>query len=224
MLTRGLVETIIDDYHARVRIPRTNKLASSVGGTPSDELSIATICTIPGCSPKLRRNDVVFVDYQDDDSGTPVILGVLFNSNNTGTYSDIVADSLKVNVNTTLPQNTNIGKVTANSLKNLEGLTANVQLSIDQNNSEHLNFQNNLNSLNLILSELQDTSELDNRLNLIESKNSLQDSNLNNLNNTVNNINSKLNGPLILNRESYGTSPPSSINNPREGQIYLYIK
>ena len=41
MITRAIVEKIIDRYHIRVRIPIYNRAATAVMHTPAEELSAA---------------------------------------------------------------------------------------------------------------------------------------------------------------------------------------
>lgn len=228
MVTRAIVEEIVDKSHVRVRIPRTNKSSAAVGSTPTSELAIATICSTPGISPRLRKNDAVFISFEDDDIGMPVVMGLLFNSEKTGTYSDTVLDSLKVNVDVELPQNTTIGSVSSDSLKNLQGLSSNIQLQIETNASEHKQMNEILNSLK---SNSSSVSELSSQVEKIsDNLQSLEEQlisidNIDNIqNNYIQELQDTLSGPLVLNSSSYGTSAPSTIRNPVEGQLYLYIQ
>ena len=45
MITRGIVEKIIDQYSVKVRIPILDKVGASDAATPTDELNTAVICT-----------------------------------------------------------------------------------------------------------------------------------------------------------------------------------
>ena len=130
MVSRAFVESIVDQTHVRVRIPRLNKISGAVGSTPTTELNIATICTLPGCKPRLQRGDVVLVAYEDDDDGSPVVLGLLFQPTMKST-SDVSFDSLEVKVNSVLPEDTNIGELNEDTFKMLSGLRDNVQTQID---------------------------------------------------------------------------------------------
>lgn len=259
-MTRAIIEGKLDDYHYRVRIPILNKLSSSVGATPSNELAIATIAAIPGCSPKFRNGDIVFIEYEEKDTSKPVIVGRLFNNKDDSIASDGCFDSLIINVNSELPADTSIGDVSATSISYLEGLNTNLQFEIDKNTTEHKDFVNNITSLtaeldvvNSKINEINDEiAEINNKIvqidtsitninnninqiktqiNAINQKNNEQDNQLTNLDNQLTNLDNRLEdvedtlaGPLILHNVSYGTSSPSNVPNPKEGQIYLYIQ
>ena len=217
-MTRAIVEGKLDNYHYRVRIPILNKLKSSIGATPTNELAIATIAVVPGMSPKFRSGDIVFVDYEEGDTSKPVIVGRLFNEAGSQIVSDGSLDSLQVDVNAQLSAETTIGSVSAQNISYLQGTTSNIQYQFDQNNSEHKDFVNKI--TNLTSETEQITSSVQN---FETTLNSLKQ-NITNVESDVQDIQQELSGPLILNRISYGTSAPSSVSNPVEGQLYLYIQ
>lgn len=136
MIERALVTSVIDKYHVKVRIPTFNKGDGANGATPNSELCIAPIATVPGCSPALKKGDMVIVGFEHDDSDEPVVLGLFFNSNSDSTVSDIHIDSLKVDVDTVLPENTSIGTLTPNTIKYLEGVNKNIQIQFDELHTE----------------------------------------------------------------------------------------
>lgn len=146
-MTRAIIEGRIDNYHYRVRIPIINKLKSSVSATPTEELAIATIAAIPGCSPKFRNGDIVFVEFEERDTSKPVIVGRLYNTDDKTIASDANFDSLVANVNVELPVNTTIGKVTKTNILYLEGLNSNVQYEFDKNNTEHQSINDNIDEI-----------------------------------------------------------------------------
>lgn len=119
MLQKAIIEKKLDKYSMKVRIPVYNKVKSDPTATPTNELYTATIQTLPGCSPNYQEGDVVIVDFENDDLSFPIIIGLLYREHMPQRSTDITADSLVVNVNTNLSENTLIGEVTPESLKKL---------------------------------------------------------------------------------------------------------
>ena len=119
MLQKAIIEKKLDKYSMKVRIPVYNKVKSDPTATPTNELHTATIQTLPGCSPNYQEGDVVIVDFENDDLSFPIIIGLLYREHMPQGSTDITADSLVVNVNTNLSENTLIGEVTPESLKKL---------------------------------------------------------------------------------------------------------
>lgn len=224
-MTRAIVEGKLDNYHYRVRIPILNKLKSSIGATPTNELAIATIAVVPGMSPKFRSGDIVFVDYEEGDTSKPVIVGRLFNEAGSQIVSDGSLDSLQVDVNTQLSAETTIGSVSAQNISYLQGTTSNIQYQFDQNDSQHEDFVNKITNLTTEVSEVSSqTEQITSSVQNFETTLNSIKQNITNVESDVQDIQQELSGPLILNRISYGTSAPSSVSNPVEGQLYLYIQ
>jgi hypothetical protein len=132
MFTRAIVDSVVDKYHIRVRIPLLDRVASTNVHTSSDDLNIATICTLPNCSPNIKPGDVVFVAFESTDVGKKaVVVGYLFREAMAQTYCDMVVDDLQVVGKCTLPYETSIGGVSQNELANLRGVRDNLQRQID---------------------------------------------------------------------------------------------
>ena len=217
-MTRAIVEGMVDDFHYRVRIPVLNKIAAAIGATPVEELSIATIAVEPGVSPKFRSGDIVFVEFEEGDTSKPVIVGSLFNTLDSQIVSDAKFDSLSVNVNTTLQRETQIGEVTADNIANIKGLNTNVQYEIDSNRVQHTEFVSQISDIQ------SDIGEINKEINDINSVNAEQDTKIKKVENRVTKIETTLEGPLILNDISYGTTDPKTISGAKEGQVYLWIQ
>ena len=217
-MTRAIVEGMVDDFHYRVRIPVLNKIAAAIGATPVEELSIATIAVAPGVSPKFRSGDIVFVEFEEGDTSKPVIVGSLFNTLDSKIVSDAKFDSLSVNVNTTLQRETQIGEVTADNIANIKGLNTNVQSEIDSNRVQHTEFVSQISDIQ------SDIGEINKEINDINSVNAEQDIKIKKVENRVTKIETTLEGPLILNGLSYGTTDPKTISGAKEGQVYLWIQ
>lgn len=148
MLQKAIIEKKIDKYSMKVRIPVYNKVKSDPTATPTNELYTATIQTLPGCSPNYQEGDVVIVDFENDDLSFPIISGLLYREHMPQGSTDITADSLVVNVNTNLSENTLIGEVTPDSLKKLNDKYSNnvkaisIQYSLSNYQDHYDSFSN----------------------------------------------------------------------------------
>lgn len=154
-MTRAFIEGKVDDFHYRVRIPVLNKLDSSVGATPTKELAIATIATPPGISPKFKNGDLVFIEYEEQDTSKPVIVGRMFNTLTSSIVSDAQFDSVQVSVNAHLPNDSTVGNNNSQNLKYLNGLTTNVQTNLDTLNVDSKNNKDSIRNLNVCVIEVQ---------------------------------------------------------------------
>lgn len=148
MLQKAIIEKKLDKYSMKVRIPVYNKVKSDPTATPTNELYTATIQTLPGCSPNYQEGDVVIVDFENDDPSFPIIIGLLYREHMPQGSTDITADSLVVNVNTNLSENTLIGEVTPESLKKLNDKYSNnvkaisIQYSLSNYQDHYDSFSN----------------------------------------------------------------------------------
>lgn len=129
MICKGKVLSRQSDYVVKVNIPSIHGPDPDIKHASNGIPDTTAICVSPGVFPKLQVGDTVIVGFEDDNTGQPVVLGVVFSSDikepNTGV--DAVFDSLNVTVNSKLPENTSIGKVTSANIKCLQGLKENVQ-------------------------------------------------------------------------------------------------
>lgn len=139
MLTKGIVEKIIDSYKIKVRIPVYNKPNYVNGATSTDNLYEACICTLPNCYINVQVGDIVILGFEDGDVSQPIILGCLCAKDITDSKIDLISNSLQALNSATLPQNTSIGKVTAKDLGYLTGLKSNIQGQIDTISSYQTN-------------------------------------------------------------------------------------
>ena len=78
MLQKGIVEKIIDKYSCKVRIPKYDKLQSSVSGTSTNDLATAIISAMPGTEISYVVGDIVLLSFENDELNKPVILGLLY--------------------------------------------------------------------------------------------------------------------------------------------------
>lgn len=163
MITKAIVEALVDRHKVRVRIPILDRVSSSNVHTKTEDLNIATICTLPSCHPNLQPGDVVFVAFEDSDQRNAVVLGHLYRQNMTDTYSDIVLNSLKVNGECTLTKDTTIGNISYTQLSTLTGIKDNIQNQLNSTNEKvdttyHL-LKEEILSLKELVKELKDEIE-----------------------------------------------------------------
>lgn len=131
MITKAIVESIVDKYSFRVRIPIINRSADAALHTPTEDLYVSSICTVAGCTPNVQVGDIVYVSFEDNDLSKPIILGYLYRDNMGDTICDFTVDSLTVEGATNLSSNTTIGNVSANEISYLEGAKYNIQWQLD---------------------------------------------------------------------------------------------
>ena len=129
MITKGIVEQIIDATHIKVRMPFIDGISGNKQATPTDLLSDAIICALPNSNNIVNEGDIVFLGFENNDIGKPIILGHLFKESNT--YIDLIIRKLEVNSSCYLPSETSIGDITSTQLKMLSGLSSNIQGQLD---------------------------------------------------------------------------------------------
>lgn len=127
MLVKGIIEQKVDIYSYKVRIPFLNKISEDSNPTSTENLSVATINTIPGIHSVFEEGDVVFVDFENDDFSDPVILGKLDRDSTKTSYNNLDTSTLNVNLTANLPQETYIGDITPFELNSLKGIEGNIQ-------------------------------------------------------------------------------------------------
>ncbi len=132
MITKAIVEKVIDPYNIRIRVPSLDRTYQSSVHTNSEELNVAIVCTLPGCDPNIKSGDIVFVSIDETEEDRAVILGYLYRTKKTETLCDMLLSKLTVMNVATLPQDTTIGDVSSFELQQLTGIRGNVQLQITQ--------------------------------------------------------------------------------------------
>lgn len=124
-----IVEKVSNKY--RVRIPIYHGIEGSAGSTETSNLPLATVCSLKGSSNIYTSGDVVYVFFEDNDLGKPVILGSLVASEKSKTNIDLDIDKLLVSGKATLPEDTTIGTVSPQEIKALDGVRGGIQSQID---------------------------------------------------------------------------------------------
>lgn len=138
MITKGIVEEI-NNYSVKVRMPTYDAIEGAKEATENKDLSYATICTLPNASNLVNKGDIVFVGFEDNDLGKPIILGHLFKQNKSDTYIDLDLRKLNVWSSTSLTKDTSIGDVKSTEIAYLKGLKSNIQEQINNLSNLYIN-------------------------------------------------------------------------------------
>ena len=131
MITRGIVEKLLDRYTIKVRMPILNRMKQNSNSILSDDLNEAVVSVPPNFDPNINVGDVVFVAFEDNNFGKPVVIGYLYRSNMTPTDGDIILNSINVKIAANLSADTTIGDVSSTNISYLKGVTSNIQGQLD---------------------------------------------------------------------------------------------
>ena len=134
MITKGIVEEVVDKFKYRVRLPIFDRIPQSALSTKFDDLAIATACLPKGVADNIAVGDVVFVAFEDNNYTNPIVIGHLYREGlDTKEHGAIItARNLLVTEQTTLPLNTSIGSVTGTQIGYLLNVRSDVQEQIDE--------------------------------------------------------------------------------------------
>lgn len=108
-MVKGIITEKINAHEFKVRIPVIHGIAASAHSTPDRDLPIASVCSPPGYTFNLALGDVVYVDFEINQTNAPVIVGILSRAESSST-ADLKCDSLNVGNTCLLPQNVIIEK------------------------------------------------------------------------------------------------------------------
>lgn len=131
MITKAIVESLVDKYTIRVRIPRIDRVLETSMNTSNEHLSEALICTLSNCDPNIRVGDIVFVALDDQNEDEVIILGYLYREKRTEAYCDLILNELNVQTKAVLPKNTIIGDISSTDLLMIKNSKSNLQSQID---------------------------------------------------------------------------------------------
>ena len=154
MVTKAIVEQIIDDYTIRVRIPLFDKIASDLTATRTADLSEATICFLANSYMGVSLGDIVYVSFEDNDRSKPVIIGHLSCNKDYESAASLVLHNLSIDSSCNLPANTLIGNIRYEQLlnaiqlqNNLNNLTNALRLQLIEQSKEIEQLKEQINNL-----------------------------------------------------------------------------
>ena len=131
MITRGIVEEVVDRYKVKVRLPLLDGAEQGSTRKTSNELRTMVICSLPRVNLNLQVGDIVFVAFEDYSKSRAVVLGCLFRENPSDTKISMDVSTIRVENGATLPFDTTIGGVSAYEIQTLLGVRDNLQKQID---------------------------------------------------------------------------------------------
>ena len=118
-MVKGIIEKVENKYSYKVRIPVFHKIENTPGATPTDNLPTVPVCTLPGVNPIYQVGDIVWLGFENDEIGTPVIIGLLYREEQSNAISDMDCASITVQVDAKFPASTKIGDIGDKSLQAL---------------------------------------------------------------------------------------------------------
>lgn len=148
MVTKGIVEKVLSKYYARVRIPIYDGVEDSQGSTNNVNLSSAIVCSLPNSIVTLAKDDIVYVTFEDDDIGKPVIIGWLQKGTGNNSEIGLTLSTLTTKSTTFLDKQTYIGNIQPFEIQKLENVRDNIQGQIDLANSNIDDVGENLININ----------------------------------------------------------------------------
>ena len=131
MITKAIVEEVISEYSAKVRIPLYDAIEGSRDATLYKDLSNATICSFPNSTNNVSKGDIVFVGFEDNDTGKPIVLGHLVKEKASDTLINLDVGSLTTNSTTKLSSSTYIGNVKPVEIDALKNVKSNIQAQLN---------------------------------------------------------------------------------------------
>lgn len=134
MITRAIIEEKISPYKFKVRIPTFDRSKEDAIKTAAKDLSIATASIPKGVYNNLDVGDVVFVAFENNDIGLPVIIGQLYrDALIKGPQESLLnCNVLEVGVQANLPTNIKIGALDYSNLFHLINVTSDIQEQLNK--------------------------------------------------------------------------------------------
>lgn len=162
MVTKGIVEKVLSKYYARVRIPIYDGVEDSQGSTNNVNLSSAIVCSLPNSIVTLAKDDIVYVTFEDDDIGKPIIIGWLQKGTGNNSEVGLTLSTLTTKSTTFLDKQTYIGNIAPREIQQLENVKDNIQGQIDLTNSNLDDVKEKIN--NITIDVEQDIQAINNDL------------------------------------------------------------
>lgn len=130
MITKATVERVLDSKTYQVRIPIIDKTEKS--SLSNNALATAVVSSQINSPLNYRVGDVVFVDFEENNYGKPVILGMLYSNTKSQSKPDVLLNSIEVEESANLPSNIKIGKdIKYENILSLKNSRENIQKQIN---------------------------------------------------------------------------------------------
>ena len=152
MIVKAYIEGVLDNGGDKIRIPTLDKVQNS--SLNVNDSSIAEICSVVNSDINLNLNDIVYVEFENDDRSKPIIIGCL-SKNAIG--NNYILDSLNVSNYASLPKNISIGDITYTELSCLIGTTSNIEEQILSINESFEEVSNNIDKCKNDIKSIKDT-------------------------------------------------------------------
>ena len=118
MITKAIVTQLVPPNKFKVRIPIFDGFSGQQGAVSDEHLSNATLCTLPNSDNVINVGDIVYVAFEDNDAGRPVILGHLYTgTSKTNTIIDLSKQNYRLIEKIVLFMKEISAKLNLNSLK-----------------------------------------------------------------------------------------------------------
>lgn len=131
MIAIGIIEEIISETSAKVRVPILDGDKVANFSVPNNNLNTAAYAFLPNSLPNYKVGDKVIVGFIDNQLTQPIILGALPKYVSKETKASISIGSLGVAYKTVLSEDTTIGKVKPEDIEKIAGLKGNIQGQLD---------------------------------------------------------------------------------------------
>ena len=133
MITRAIIQQCVSPFTYKVRIPIFDRIEEASHHTANENLLTAVASVNKGCNDQFQVGDIVFIAFENNDLGQPVIIGHLYRENILKDKLGPIlnARNLIVDGNTSLSTSTKIGEIDYQKLYYLKNVTGDIQNLLD---------------------------------------------------------------------------------------------
>ena len=133
MVTRGIVEAVLNEYSYKVRIPIFDRIEADAEHTDYNSLSTAVASIPKGLNNSIKVGDVIFLTFENNNLTEPIIIGQLYREAITNDVTAAFSGRyLEITDEAKLPSNTTIGTLSYDKLFMLSNVKYDIQRQIDK--------------------------------------------------------------------------------------------
>ena len=112
---------LVVDNKFKIYVPIFRRAGEPENNPSGASIMYATLCYNPGAENGYRVGDVVYISFENNQMGEPIILGKLFlnNTQESENTTYLIGDELNISKSAKLPMNTTIGDVKLSNIENL---------------------------------------------------------------------------------------------------------